>query len=645
MNRIIYLSIIIFLSVAPVVAQQRISVNMEQQPVIRLFEMIEQQTGARIHCTPGEADTLKVTVKAVNREPLYILREALQGTPYQVAEYQNVFFILKNREIITSLPEQYYITETYMEEIDEMAMKSLLAEEEQKVTEQKLYEIGNAKAPKKGMITLSGNITNIKTGEPLVGITLFIADPLIGTTTDGFGYYSIQLPAGRHELHFRGLEVKETQRQVMLYSEGTLNVELEEKIFALSEVVVLGAKQNNIKSTSIGVEYLKMKDIKNIPTAFGEADILRVVMALPGVKAVGEISSGFNVRGGATDQNLILYNGNTIYNPTHLFGMFSAFNPDVVSDMELYKSSIPVKYGGRISSVLDINSREGNKKNFQGSGSLGLLTSRLNIEAPIFQKKGSFVLGGRTTYSDWLLKKIPEKFEFSNGTAGFYDLSGSLVYEINEQNKLFMSSYFSNDHFSFNRENGEEYRYRNLNASAKWRQVINPQLINLVTAGYDHYDNQFGRSQNEWEAFTLTYKINQVFLKSDVSWFPDNDHTVSMGLSAIFYNFSPGDYLQSGHSWVMDDRIQHEKALETALYFGDDWKITPEFSVSGGLRYSMFNVLGPRDYYKYEKGRLPSLTSITDSISATGIFKTYHFPEMRISARYAFSDDVGFLKV
>ena len=643
MNRIIYISVIVFLYVAPSVAQQRLNVEMEQQPITKLFEFIEHQTGSRIYCTPGEADTLIVTIRTSGKEPLYILQEALQGTPYRVSKFRNVYFILKDKELFVPLFDNYYITETYQEESGEKtARKSLLDNEpeDDAISEQRIYEIGDAKNPKRGMVTLSGNVTHIKTGEPLPGITLFIEKPLIGAVTDGFGYYSFQLPAGLQELNIRGVDVKETKRQLMLYSEGKLNIELEEKVVALSEVVIRGARENNIKSTSIGVEYLKMKDIKNIPTAFGETDVLRIVMSLPGVKAAGEISSGFNVRGGATDQNLILFNGSTIFNPTHLFGIFSAFNPDVVSDMELYKSSIPVKYGGRISSVLEINSREGNKKEFQGSGSLGLLTSRLSIEGPVFKGKGSFIAGGRTTYSNWLLKMIPDNSGYNNGSAGFYDLNGTLVYTFNEHNKMFLNGYFSNDRFSFNEY--EQYGYSNANASAKWWHVYHPKLVHLFTVGYDHYNHHIDNLEDTRSAYTLGYKINQGYLKSDFSWFPSNHHTVNIGISSTLYHLSPGEYLPDGEeSLVVEDRIQREKALESAIYMGDDWEITSHFSINAGLRYSIFQAIGPRDYHLYSPDYLPSMSTLVSTESASGIFQTWHGPEFRFSARYAFSNDLS----
>jgi len=642
MNRMIYISVFIFFSVLQAVAQQRLSLELERQPVTRLFGWIEQQTGSRIYCMPGEADTMTVTVRAVNREPLDILREALQSTPYRVTGYGNMYFILKEREFFIPLFDNYYITETPQEEIDETVRKLLFddATKQASTSEQIVHEIGNARTPKTGMITLSGKITNIKTGEPMPGITLFIEEPRIGATTDGSGHFAIQLPSGRQELNIRGLDVIETKRQLMLYSDGVLNLELEEKVFALSEVVVMGSRVNNIRTTSIGLEYLKMRDIKNVPTAFGEADVLRIVMSLPGVKSAGEISSGFNVRGGATDQNLILFNGNTIYNPTHLFGMFSVFNPDVVNDMELYKSSIPAKYGGRISSVLEINSREGNRKEFQGSGSLGLLTSQLNLEAPVAKGKGSVIVGGRTTYSNWLLKMIPEESGYSNGNAGFYDLNAALAYDFNEKNKLNLSGYLSNDRFSFHKN--EQYNYRNANISAKWRHVYNPKLIHLLTVGYDHYDNHVNNSEDRLAANIYTYKNGQGFLKSDIMWFPNNHHSVSMGVNSILYNFSPGNYYPNGNeSLVVEDRMQHEKALESALYISDDWEITSKLSVSVGVRYSIFNALGPRDYNVYMVEYLPSMANLVERKSVSGIFKTYHGPEFRFSTRYAFSNELS----
>jgi len=363
-------------------AQQTITIQLEQRPVTELFDAIESQTSFKVYCLPEDTDSLFISLNITNAEPLSVLESILDTTSLKVSRYENNLFIADNLELVTSLPPDYFNESGNADGVtyDGSGFLLSLSRREQKASsENKVYEIGEPSANATGRVNLSGNITDFKTGEPMIGVALYINDPMVGTTSDAFGYYTIQLPVGRHDLHIRGMGLKDTRRQIVLHSEGKLDIELEEQVYSLKEVTISSEKIENVRSTTMGVERLKIRDIKNIPTAFGEVDIIRAVMSLPGVKAVGEASSGFNVRGGSTDQNLILFNDGTIYNPTHLFGFFSAFNPDLVKDMELYKSSIPAKYGGRISSVLDITSREGNKKEFKGSASIGFFTSRLTL--------------------------------------------------------------------------------------------------------------------------------------------------------------------------------------------------------------------------------------------------------------------------
>src|SRR6202042_2058283 len=238
-----------------------------------------------------------------------------------------------------------------------------------------------------GKATISGFIRNTRTGEPISGVVLTPEAPAISTVTDRYGYYSLSLPRGHHLLNIQALGMRDSHFQVVLYSDGKLDMDLREQVTTLREVIVSSQKTQNVNRVQLGVEKLDIQTIKTVPTVRGEADILRVVLPLPGVKSVGEASTGLNVRGSATDQNLILFNDATIYNPSHFFGFFSAFNPDVVKTVELYKSSIPARYGGRLSSVLDITSREGNKKNFSGTAGIGLLTSRFMLEGPIVKDK------------------------------------------------------------------------------------------------------------------------------------------------------------------------------------------------------------------------------------------------------------------
>lgn len=625
-------------------AQQKITVRIDNRPVTELFDEIEKQTDYRVYCLPEETDSLYISVDATGEEPAGAIRAALKGTEMKVSVAGKHIFVVEGIELSASLPEGYFDRAVTADTVpyDPAGFMLSLSRRSQKATsENKVYEIGDPNASPEGRVTLNGNVTDFKTGEPVVGAALFINDPMIATTTDAYGYYTIQLPAGRHDLNIRGLGLKDTRRQVMVHSQGKLDIELEEQVYALREVTISSEKIENVRSTTMGMERLRIREIKNIPTAFGEVDIIRAVLSLPGVKAVGEASSGFNVRGGSTDQNLILFNDGTIYNPTHLFGFFSAFNPDIVKDMELYKSSIPAKYGGRISSVLDITTREGNKKEFKGSASLGLLTSRLTIEGPLFNEKTSYILGGRTTYSDWILNKLPEKSGYKDGSAGFYDLNATVSHKFNEFNNLYLTGYFSRDRFSF--DANEKYNYQNANASAKWRHIFNPKLTATLTAGYDHYHYGTKDTENPVNAYKLSFGIDQYYGKADLTWYINDKHTLDFGASGLFYNLNPGKYLPDGDgSLVVPDIMQKEKAVESGVYVGDRWDITPGLSVNAGVRYSMFNVMGPRTYNIYANQYLPSLTTIEETVTKEGgIFKTYHGPEFRVSARYEFRDGLS----
>ena len=622
-------------------AQEKVTLNFDWQPANEIFRSIEQQSGCVIFCNPMETDSLLLTVRCVNETPEVALQQAFEGTPFHISIFEgNYIFILKDRILNTDIPKDYF--RNYLIRKENVPILLSNSQELRATSENRVYTIGDentSNIPDKVM--LSGIITEFKTGEPVIGATIYTENMAYASTTNAFGFYSLQLPSGRQRLLLRGTGLKETQRQVMLYASGKLDIELEEQIYSLREVVVTAERFANIRNTTIGVERIQIKVIKNIPTVLGETDVIRIVMMLPGVKAVGEASSGFNVRGGATDQNLILFNSGTVYNPTHMFGFFSAFNPDLVKDIELYKSSIPTQYGGRISSVLDISGREGNKKEFIGSASLGLLTSRLTLEGPIGEKT-SFILGGRTTYSDWLLKMLPDDSGYKDGTAGFYDLNMIVDHKFSDRDNLYISSYYSNDRFQFTPN--DRFGYTNINVSAKWRHLFNHQLTSSFITGYDHYDYRNFMSENIFEAYSLKFGIDQCFAKLDFTSYLNNKHTIDFGLSGIYYDLNPGTYLpDSQESLVKPDQVQREKAIESAIYITDRWDITPRWSINTGIRYSLFNAMGPRTYNIYDPALLPNETSIleTKELNRNSFFKTYYYPEFRFSARYIFNDELS----
>ena len=408
----------------------------------------------------------------------------------------------------------------------------------------------------------------------------------------------------------------------------------------LDEIVVVGGRQSAVKNMMMGSEKFKPVLLKNIPSAFGESDIMKIVLSLPGVTTVGEASSGYNVRGGATDQNLILFNGGTVYNPSHLFGLFTSFNSDAVEDVELFKSSIPVEYGGRISSVLKVTSKEANMEKLTGSASIGALTSKANIEIPIVKEHVSLLLNGRTTYSDWMLKKLPEKSGYKNGTANFFDFGGVLTWKLNSLHRLKVFGYWSKDKFSFSSK--DNYGYQNRNFSAEWRSILNEKMTVTASAGLDHYD-YFNEDRNVPSmAGRLSFGIDQFWGKLHIRQRISEERVVNYGLSLQHYNVQAGKYEPVGEeSRIFTDQLQREKALESAAYIDYERALTEKLSVTAGLRYSMFNALGPRDVNYYHEGELPSEGTLLETRHKSGIIKTYHAPELRVSARYALLENLS----
>ena len=408
----------------------------------------------------------------------------------------------------------------------------------------------------------------------------------------------------------------------------------------LDEIVVVGGRLSAVKNMMMGSEKFKPVLLKNIPSAFGESDIMKIVLTLPGVTTVGEASSGYNVRGGATDQNLILFNGGTVYNPSHLFGLFTSFNSDAVDDVELFKSSIPVEYGGRISSVLKVTSKEANMEKLTGSASIGALTSKVNIEIPIVKDHVSLLLNGRTTYSDWMLKKLPESSGYKNGTANFYDLGGALTWKLNSLHRLKVYGYWSKDRFSFSSE--DNYGYQNRNFSAEWRTILNEQMTVTASAGLDHYDYFNEDKATPSMAARLSFGIDQLWGKLHLRQRLSETDVLNYGLSVQHYHVQGGRYEPVGEaSRIATDQLQKEKALESAVYVDYERALTDKLSVTGGLRYTMFNALGPRDVNHYYEGELPSEATLLETRSETGFIKTYHAPELRVSTRYALLENLS----
>lgn len=511
------------------------------------------------------------------------------------------------------LPALYF--EDRKSQADNTLLHKYLESLQTEVTLQnKVYEIGDRAGFSGGYGYVSGYVRDAGSGEPIPGVLVQSGNKSSSyATTDNYGFYKLRLPVGEDKLTYSGYGLEDVNLSVVVNSDGNLNLEMKEKVTALKGAVISSEASAKHRDAMMGVENIRLDVISKASVSLGEADIIKTVLTLPGVKSSGEASVGFYVRGGAADQNLILFNGGTIYNPSHMFGIFSAFNSDVVSDVQLYKSSIPVEYGGRISSVMDVNTRDGNSKKVTGSVGLGLLTSHAHIEGPL-GKKTTFILGGRTTYSNWILDLLPKKTsEYSGSTANFQDVNLGISHKVNDRNSLHVYGYFSRDKFQF--RNDTTFNYHNINASIKWRSVLNERSTMNLSAGYDEYGNQLTQG-SDFYISRLTTSIRQVFTKLNFKTTTDSGHTFQYGGDLIAYDLDPGHTTPMGDiSYTVEKALPKQNALEPALYFGDAWRISEKISLDGGLRYSGFKNLDGKNFY--------------------------HAPELRVSGKYSFRENIS----
>ena len=596
---------------------------------------IEKDTKYKFYYNPAWIDSLKINLSVLRKTVPETLDELFQNTELRYAIDKNYsVYISIGQSLMTDLPLGFFNDgeqlKTQKNSNQDYSPYGLA----EKSKEEKVYTIGLKTANSKASANIAGYVRNSKSGEPVIGATVFIENPLIGVVTDQFGYFSIALPKGRHVLIVKSVEMKSAKRQVMLYSDGKLNIELQEDITPLKEIVVRSDRDVAVLGLQMGLEKLDIKIIKQIPVALGEVDIFKAILTLPGVQSVGEGTVGLNIRGGASNQNLILYNDATIFNPSHFFGFFSAFNPDILKNVELYKSGIPAEYGGRLSAVVDVSTRDGNKRKFSGSGGLSPVTGRLALEGPIIKDKTSFLIAGRSTYSDWLLTKIPSA-ALKNSQASFYDGNMSFSHQMNDKNTFYASGYISKDRFKLGSDT--TYQYSNQTASTKWKHIFGNKFYGILTGSYSGYDHNVSSDINPINSYQLSYSIQQANIKADFNYFLNSKHNLNFGGSTIHYRMSPGEFQPYGTaSLVVPDVLQKEQGQESAIYVGDNYEINSRLSLYAGIRYSLFQNLGPKQIYTYDPTSPKSENSIIDTVQIASGQKVvnYNGPEYRFSARY-----------
>ncbi|SEO91626.1 Outer membrane receptor proteins, mostly Fe transport [Flavobacterium sp. CF108] len=492
--------------------------------------------------------------------------------------------------------------------------------------------------------TLSGTIKDSKNNETLIGVNIYIPTLKISTTTNEYGFYSITVPRGEHQIEISYVGYQTIQQTINLNQNTKNNFSINESGEELQEVVITDNKKKiNIKSPEMSVNKLSISTIKKMPVVLGEVDVLKSILLLPGVTNAGEGASGFNVRGGGADQNLILLDEATIFNSSHVFGFFSVFNPDAIKDLKLYKGGIPARFGGRASSVLDIYQKDGSSKNFHMNGGIGLVSSRLLLEGPIVKDKGSFLIGGRGSYAHLFLKLSEDN---KDNSAYFYDLNAKLSYKLNDNNNLYLSGYFGRDVFSLNKSFTNIYGNSTLNL--RWNHLYSDKLFSNLSLIYSDY--YYGLDLDyvgfKWDSGIQNYNI-----KYDFKHYISDKFKLNYGVNGIYYDFNPGTIIPSNTtSGINPDQLDKKYAFEPSIYLDAENQLSKRITLAYGLRYSLFYRLGSStiNYYDnnnpvvfnsdtevYEKG----VPTSTKYFGKNKVIQNYNNFEPRLSISYQLNDD------
>ncbi|WP_228011999.1 TonB-dependent receptor [Flavobacterium hungaricum] len=487
--------------------------------------------------------------------------------------------------------------------------------------------------------TLSGHITDLKNQKPLADIRVKVKNTDITAVTNAEGFYSLKIPTGLSTIEVESILYNNASRKIMIYSNGTLDFTIIEKINQLDEVVVKGKNSQNVRTAITGVTTIEAEGVKTIPLVLGERDILKVALTIPGIKTAGEGSSGFNVRGGKEDQNLMLLDNGTIYNPSHLFGFFSAINPYTINKVDIYKGGIPPEYGGRLSSVFDIVSKNGNTEKFSGEGGIGPVTSNLTASIPIVKEKSSLLVAGRATYSDWILKAIDDE-NLKNSKASFYDLYAKYTHKINKNNSIEGSGYFSKDNYNITPDS--LFTYSNRLISLKWKHSFNEKNNSELNFTNSEYKYSINYSPVNPESFTMKYRINETQGHLKFNSQLGQNHKFVYGITSKLYKINPGELTPGSNSLVDPIQIEQEKGLESAAFFSENYKITEKLLLDVGARYSIYAALGESNQKIYEDGvpKTPSTVVEEKHYNNNEVIKTYSGFEPRVGLRYIFDESL-----
>ncbi|MDW3194125.1 MAG: carboxypeptidase-like regulatory domain-containing protein [Cytophagales bacterium] len=625
-----------------------VTITFQDTPLKEALGQLESRSGVRLFCELGEVDSLTVSANFNERRIDQLIDELVVPLGFQVLVHDDQLFLMLDNRIMTELPlvNAALNTGKSTEAIAQGLIFSQDYADQQAAEnlEQTVMEIGQRSKMVSGeRSTLVGYVREKETGDPVADAVVYVENPTTVVSTDENGFYSISLPNGRNELKIQYAGLKVTRRNIVLFSEGQLNVDMRVDVIALREVLVESDRDANFNAVKMGVTKIDVKGSKNVPIVLGERDVIKVATTYAGVQTLGEGAAGFNVRGGKSDQNLIQFNGAPIYNANHFLGFFSVFNSDVIDRLDIYKASVPAKYGGRLSSVFDIHGKPAQNEKITGRGGVSPVTSKLALEIPVIKGKSGLVLGGRSTYSNWILRQSSNA-NFNENRISFRDLVLQYDHKIAEGNELKISAYSSDDEFRLNSDtlfSFSNLEYRNRLGSIAWKRVVNEKFDLDLKAYGSYYQYQLTFDQSLENAFIQDFDIRDLGLTADGTYYWDDRHTIVFGTSFKHYQINPGSRVPlNDDSEVAELFLQPTQGREFVLHAEDQVEWNEKMAFSVGLRYTLFQALGAGTVNQYAENGPKNRVTRQDSVSfgEGEVIKTNGGLEYRLSARYTLSE-------
>ncbi len=604
------------------ILDMRITGQFENVSLQQVIHTIDQQYAVDFYYKAAWLPEKTVSFQFENTTLAEVLNQLLQNTTLTFTSYSNYAIIIAPQKDLTQeFTQEYFVRKGRQQNSSGPAEYDILT-------------LGDSsKTSATGKAEVFGTITDAITGEYLAGATIYISDHSLSATANAEGKFRMGLPVGLYQatVQFVGYEPK--TQYIRVLSNDAWPIRLVPEAFELNEVVIREKTDNsNIQSVQAGIEKLSINQIKQLPAFLGEVDVIKSLLTLPGVSTVGEGASGFNVRGGTIDQNLIMQDEALVFNSSHVLGFFSVFNPDAIKEVVLYKGNIPAQYGGRLSSVLDVKLKGSNYDTFKGQGGLGIVSSRILLEGPIVQDKTAFMMGARSSYSDWILRLMKDP-DLKKSAAFFYDLNAKISHRFNNSSSLSLSYYQSYDNFQYSDQFG--YAWGTQTANFTWNQIISSDLSSSFTVVYGNTNNE-SYDPEGFDAFTLRNGPQYFKLKENFFLTPFGNHKVNAGAEAIRYISKPETLNKRGsESGIVPEKIEKDDGQELAFYVNDEFDLDDRFSFSLGLRYSLFQQLGPGRVLSYIPGMPRQPDHIIDSAfyQAGTIISQYHGWEPRVSMK------------